>query len=121
LQIKITFLAITLTSHCIVLICRLFQFVGGVLVTPARIKPSKIKKTIVNLHADINNMTIFVNDNRYEVTDGTTLASLVENLGLKPQGIAVAIADEVVPKERWMDTILSDNLAIMLIHAVSGG
>ncbi|GHT23908.1 thiamine biosynthesis protein ThiS [Bacteroidia bacterium] len=66
-------------------------------------------------------MTVILNDKKYEVADGKSLASLVESLGLKPQGIAVAIGDEVVPKELWASTILSDKLDIMLIHAVSGG
>ncbi|MDR2765065.1 MAG: sulfur carrier protein ThiS [Tannerella sp.] len=66
-------------------------------------------------------MTILLNDKPYEVAEGTSLAAFVERLGLQPQGIAVAIHYEVVPKDRWADTILSDRLELMLIHAVSGG
>ncbi|MDR2848332.1 MAG: sulfur carrier protein ThiS [Bacteroidales bacterium] len=66
-------------------------------------------------------MTVILNDKKYEVAEGASLASFIEGLGLKPQGIAVAIGDEVVSKELWTATILSDQLEIMLIHAVSGG
>jgi sulfur carrier protein len=66
-------------------------------------------------------ITITVNDKPHKVEEGMSLASFIESLGLKPQGIAVAINYEVVPKEQWPGTILSDHLELMLIHAVSGG
>jgi sulfur carrier protein len=37
------------------------------------------------------------------------------------QGIAVAVDYEVVPKGRWHETVLEDNMELMVIHAVSGG
>jgi sulfur carrier protein len=66
-------------------------------------------------------MTILLNNKPHEVMEGTSLASFIESLGLQPQGIAVAIDYEVIPKEQWTETILSDRLELMLIHAVSGG
>ncbi|MDR1866318.1 MAG: sulfur carrier protein ThiS [Bacteroidales bacterium] len=66
-------------------------------------------------------MNIRLNDKQYEVAEGASLALFIESLGLQPQGIAVAIGDEVIPKEQWAETILSDNADVMLIHAVSGG
>jgi len=66
-------------------------------------------------------MIIYLNEQKHEVEDGASLAFFVEKLGLKPQGIAIAINEEVVPKSRWDTTILSDKLELLLIHAVSGG
>lgn len=66
-------------------------------------------------------MNIKLNDQLYEVEDGISLATFIESAGLKPQGIAVAINYEVVPKDEWTDTILSDKMELMLIRAVSGG
>lgn len=66
-------------------------------------------------------MNIKLNDQLYEVEDGISLAAFIESAGLKPQGIAVAINYEVVPKDEWTDTILSDKMELMLIRAVSGG
>lgn len=66
-------------------------------------------------------MIIKLNEQSYEVKEGTSLATFIESIGLKPQGIAVAIDYEVVPKDKWVETILSDKLELMLIHAVSGG
>lgn len=66
-------------------------------------------------------MTIKLNDQHYEVEENTSLASFIESIGLKPKGIAIAIDLKVIPKDRWSETILSDQLELMLIHAVSGG
>ena len=66
-------------------------------------------------------MIIKLNDKEHKVEEGTTLASFIENLGLKTQGIAIAINYEVIPKNDWAKTILSDNLELMLVQAVSGG
>ncbi|MDR0508046.1 MAG: sulfur carrier protein ThiS [Dysgonamonadaceae bacterium] len=66
-------------------------------------------------------MTIILNDKNYEVEDGISLAAFIENIGVKLQGIAVAIDYEVIPKNQWAETILSDNVKLMLIQAVSGG
>ena len=66
-------------------------------------------------------MTIKLNDKSHEVAEGTSLATFIESMGLKPQGIAVAIDYDVVPKDKWEETILSDKMELMLIQAVSGG
>ncbi|MDR0699090.1 MAG: sulfur carrier protein ThiS [Tannerella sp.] len=66
-------------------------------------------------------MKIKLNDKVYELTDVTTLGSFMERLDIPLQGIAVAIDYEVVPKDRWHETVLEDNMELMMIHAVSGG
>ena len=66
-------------------------------------------------------MKVKLNDQYHEVAEGASLAALLENLGINPKGIAVAINYEVVPKNKWAETILSDNLELILIQAVQGG
>ena len=66
-------------------------------------------------------VTVKLNHKDYAVAEGTSLALFVESLGMSPQGIAIAVNNEVIPKSRWEETILSDRLELMLIHAVSGG
>ncbi|NDV64444.1 sulfur carrier protein ThiS [Bacteroides sp. 224] len=66
-------------------------------------------------------MTIQLNNKPYKIEVGTTLISFIESLEIKPQGIAIAINYEVIPKELWETTILSNDMELMLIHAVSGG
>ena len=66
-------------------------------------------------------MKIKLNEKEYEVNDGTSLTDFITGLGLQPQGIAVAIAYEVIPQTKWEETVLKDGMELMLIHAVSGG
>ncbi len=66
-------------------------------------------------------MNIKLNDKWYEVGEGTSLAAFIESIGLKPNGIAVAINYEVVPREQWAETVLTDRVELILIQAVSGG
>lgn len=66
-------------------------------------------------------MTIKLNDKTYEINEGASLAYFVESLAIKIEGIAVAISYEVVPKDKWKDTVLKDGMEIILIQAVSGG
>jgi sulfur carrier protein len=66
-------------------------------------------------------MTIRLNDKDYEVEEGISLATFIEDIGLKSQGIAIAVNYEVISKRKWEETILYDKMELMLIHAVSGG
>lgn len=66
-------------------------------------------------------MKIILNDKTYEIEEGTTLASFTENLGISPNGIAIALNYEVIPKNDWKTTVLKDGMELMMIHAVSGG
>ena len=66
-------------------------------------------------------MRVKLNEKTYEIAEGTSLEVFLENLGIKPQGIAVAVNYNVIPKNKWSATILSDGIELMLIHAVSGG
>jgi sulfur carrier protein len=39
----------------------------------------------------------------------------------EPKGVAVAVNDMVVPKQKWNETILKDNDSIEIVRAVQGG
>ncbi|MCD7973161.1 MAG: sulfur carrier protein ThiS [Candidatus Azobacteroides sp.] len=66
-------------------------------------------------------MKIQLNEKEYEVKEGCTLNTFMSNIGISPKGVAIAINNQVIPKEKWEATVLSDKTEIMLIHAVSGG
>ena len=66
-------------------------------------------------------MTVYVNEKTYTVEEDITLSAFMDEIGVKPQGVAIAIAYEVVPKEKWPEIRLTENIELMLIHAVSGG
>lgn len=66
-------------------------------------------------------ITVKLNDKSYQIEEGTTLAAFIQSLNLIPKGLAIAIDYSVIPKDKWNETILSDGIELMLIHAVSGG
>jgi sulfur carrier protein len=66
-------------------------------------------------------MEVILNDKIYTVEESISLADFIESLGLKPEGIAIAVNYEVVPKEQWTKMVLTNKMELMLIQAVSGG
>jgi len=66
-------------------------------------------------------MKINLNNKVYEVDEGTCLSAFIDSLDIGKEGIAIAISYEVIPRDRWNETILSENMDLMLIRAVSGG
>lgn len=66
-------------------------------------------------------MKIQLNDKTFEVAEGITLAAFIEQAGYKPEGIAVAIQNTVVPKANWSTTVLVNDQKLLMIRAVSGG
>jgi sulfur carrier protein len=66
-------------------------------------------------------MTVKLNDKPCEVPEGTTLDIFVKSLGTPLQGVAIAIDHEVIPRSEWQNTMLTDDMALMLIQATSGG
>ncbi|MCM1042408.1 MAG: sulfur carrier protein ThiS [Bacteroides sp.] len=67
-------------------------------------------------------MNIFLNDKPLLIEDGTTLAGLMRSKNLLSQsGIALALNNSVVPKEKWEHTVLHENDMLLLIGASYGG
>jgi sulfur carrier protein len=50
-----------------------------------------------------------------------TLASLIESLNMKPDRVAVELNREIVPRDRWPQTLLKDGDRIEIVHFVGGG
>ena len=68
-------------------------------------------------------MKLNVNGKTMVLPTATTLAGLLEQLGI-PQnrsGIAIAINDEVIGRDEWPSLTLDDGDNIEIIHAVQGG
>ncbi len=65
-------------------------------------------------------MKVTVNDEAVEVDDRTTVAALLEHLGIPEKGIAVAVDWSVIPRSQW-DTALTDGAKIEVVTAVQGG
>ena len=50
-----------------------------------------------------------------------TLAALVETLGMKVDRVAVELNRDIVPRDRWSETVLNDGDRLEVVHFVGGG
>jgi sulfur carrier protein len=66
-------------------------------------------------------VTITINGEPREVESGATLASLLDAYGVRRDGSAVALNDDVVPRARHAQTALRDGDRLEIIVAVAGG
>jgi thiamine biosynthesis protein ThiS len=53
--------------------------------------------------------------------DPLTLAALVESLDMKPDRVAVELNRDIVPRDRWSETLLKDGDRLEIVHFVGGG
>ncbi|HET8617584.1 MAG TPA: sulfur carrier protein ThiS [Acidimicrobiales bacterium] len=66
-------------------------------------------------------LRVTVNGDEQAVAAGTTVASLVERLGLEPRGIAVAVDGEVVTRRAWGDRALAPGERVEVLSIAQGG
>jgi sulfur carrier protein len=66
-------------------------------------------------------VTLSVNGTSRDVTAGTTLDVLLDELGVRRDGSAVALNDDVVPRARYAATVLREGDRLEIIVAVAGG
>jgi sulfur carrier protein len=51
----------------------------------------------------------------------TTLASLIEQLGMKQDRVAVELNRNIVPRSQWPETNLAEGDQLEIVHFVGGG
>jgi sulfur carrier protein len=66
-------------------------------------------------------VTITVNGEQREMQEGATLDALLQALGVRRDGTAVALNDDVVPRTRHAATVLRGGDRLEIIVAVAGG
>lgn len=66
-------------------------------------------------------MKIRVNGHVRDVEDGMTIKGLLAALDIKPQGIAVDINREIVPKSRFEETFIREDDVIEIVRMTGGG
>jgi thiamine biosynthesis protein ThiS len=66
-------------------------------------------------------LIILVNGEEKELADGSTVAELIEAVGLKPERLAVELNREIVRRAEWGSTSLSDGDKVEIVHFVGGG
>lgn len=66
-------------------------------------------------------MKVTVNGEERECAEGTSLALLIGDLGIKVKVMAAAVNMNVVKKADWESHVLSPDDKIELLHFVGGG
>ena len=69
-------------------------------------------------------MKLHINGEERDFKDATpsfTLAALIEILGMKADRVAVERNHEIVPRDRWAETHLTEGDRLEVVHFVGGG
>ena len=68
-------------------------------------------------------MNIKLNGEDKDISGKLSLYEVVaENLnGKEPKGIAVALNDRIIPKQKWESVTINENDSVEIVHAVQGG
>jgi thiamine biosynthesis protein ThiS len=66
-------------------------------------------------------MLLHINGEQRDFADGLTVATLVAQLGMKPDRVAVELNLEIVPRAQWETTALKSGDKLEVVHFVGGG
>ncbi len=67
-------------------------------------------------------MIVFINKEKKELSDNTDIVKMLHVNGIEDtKGIAIAINNEVIPKNSWQNHLLHDQDNITIITATAGG
>jgi thiamine biosynthesis protein ThiS len=64
---------------------------------------------------------VVINGEDREFTSVASLSDLLAQLGMKPDRVAVELNRDLVPRDRWPATMLSDGDKLEIVHFVGGG
>ncbi len=66
-------------------------------------------------------MKVHLNGEPRDLASPLSLAALLEQLGMKQDRVAVELNREIVPRQQWAGTALSDGDKLEIVHFVGGG
>ena len=66
-------------------------------------------------------MKLRINGEERELADHLTIAGLLEQIGMKPDRVAVELNREIIPRDRWAATGLKDGDGLEIVQFVGGG
>lgn len=66
-------------------------------------------------------MKVQINGEQRELATGLTLAALLEQLGMKPDRVALELNREIVRRETWVQTHLKEGDRLEIVQFVGGG
>jgi thiamine biosynthesis protein ThiS len=66
-------------------------------------------------------MNLIINGEDRGFDSVSTISSLLTQLGMKPDRVAVELNRELIPRDQWPSTRLSDGDKLEIVHFVGGG
>jgi len=69
-------------------------------------------------------MILYINGDERAFPDSPTpftLAALIESLEMKSDRVAVELNRDIVPRDRWPETMLKNGDRLEIVHFVGGG
>jgi sulfur carrier protein len=66
-------------------------------------------------------MKLIINGQEQSFDSTLSLAALIEKLGMKQDRVAVELNREIVRREAWAETKLSEGDKLEIVHFVGGG
>lgn len=71
--------------------------------------------------AKIIGMKLFINGEDRQLDGPLSLTGLVQQLGMKTDRVAVELNREIVPRDQWAETHLTEGDRLEIVHFVGGG
>lgn len=67
-------------------------------------------------------INLIINNSPQSFENGSDLSQILKQLTLESkEGIAIALNDKVIPKQKWNKTVLNEKDHLTIIKAVQGG
>jgi thiamine biosynthesis protein ThiS len=66
-------------------------------------------------------LQLTINGEKKDFSDGLSLAALVEQMAMKAERVAIELNLDIVPRSRWLETMLKDGDRLEIVHFVGGG
>ena len=66
-------------------------------------------------------MQIRFNDEPIQCVSGLSISALLSQLNRLKPGVALAVNEQILPRERWEEHIVQDGDRILLFQVIAGG
>jgi len=70
---------------------------------------------------NVNVAKIQLNGDLYEISDGTNLNELLNNLKIQKNKVAIEVNGEIVEKNKYPNLILKKDDKVEIVHFIGGG
>ena len=70
---------------------------------------------------NLNVAKIQLNGSSYEISSGTNLIELLNELKIQKNKVAIEVNGEIVEKKKYLNLILSKNDKVEIVHFIGGG